>query len=630
MDRRGCCFTVEYKNAVFGVSKTGAEVDLFPVEIKKEADGVLEFPSEVDGSSVRAILNSKWFVLEPGKKSATINKEDVKKIIIPSPVKKIGAEAFCDWNNLEKVEFGDNCLLETIGTEAFSRCLHLKEFDIPDGVSSVYEKVFQKCSALTRLHIGQNLQDIESIKNAVRCIRNTLEEITVSESNPSYCSENNCVMEKLSVPSADGKYMFDKNIVAGCKNSVIPEDDCIKGINSEAFWDIKFEKRFKIPENIRYIGDKAFASCKGLSETWLPQKIVSIGKSAFSGSDIKNVGLYAPFRSLGPNAFLGCNNLKTVIMEDCELTKVIPDFAFSGCFNLRHILLPPETAEIGANAFNRCRSLEKVFIPPTCSELGDAAFLACKNLKCVDLADSCVTKISSKTFCGCRNLRDVRVPDTVEKIDYSAFKECVSLSDFHFPKSLKRIDFRAFSGSGLTGHIRLPDNLSMVCGEAFEHCVFLKCIHLPAGGKGAYIMKDAFDGCKTPFAITVPASVENVDIGFVASFSGAEPVDILLNGDVHFLEYYKNDFNPDAPLVFHANAGASVFMVPYKSGKTGIEYEDFWDMAEERSKHLDIACSYMMVFDDDEKKSVDEELKKARKTIDEIEEILGDEEEEVR
>ena len=96
-------------------------------------------------------------------------------------------------------------------------------------------------------------------------------------------------------------------------------------------------KYVRIPKEIKYVGRSCFSRMKALEEIVL-----------------ENV------KEIGPEAFLGCKNLKRVILPNCLL-------------------------RIGGRAFEYCTSLRNIFIPNYCSYIGESAFnfnYALKEINC--------------------------------------------------------------------------------------------------------------------------------------------------------------------------------------------------------------------------------------------------------
>ena len=105
----------------------------------------------------------------------------------------------------------------------------------------------------------------------------------------------------------------------------------------------------------------------------------------------------------------------------------------------------------------------------------------------------------------CKNIREVRLPDTVEKIGGFAFDECHKLTNVNIPSSLRKlesgtfantkikeielpegmtkIDYSAFAFSYYLEKVTLPDSIEEIDYGAFMDCVNLKEINVPEGLK---------------------------------------------------------------------------------------------------------------------------------------------------
>ena len=85
-----------------------------------------------------------------------------------------------------------------------------------------------------------------------------------------------------------------------------------------------------------------------------------------------------------------------------------------------------------------------------------------------------LTRIGSKAFEGCVNLREVLIPNSVTEIGEYAFHACTSLTKIPIPASVTYIDRDAFSQCKalvtvvLAGDTRLADNTVFPDGAAFR------------------------------------------------------------------------------------------------------------------------------------------------------------------
>lgn len=106
--------------------------------------------------------------------------------------------------------------------------------------------------------------------------------------------------------------------------------------------------------------------------------------------------------------------------------------------SLENISLP-KLNYIKERAFSFSKIVE-ITIPNTIKKLANSVFEGCINLRTVIFEDNGELKtIPSYTFCGCRKLTVLKLPNTITIIAGSSFDYCSSLSNLVIPKSVKNI-----------------------------------------------------------------------------------------------------------------------------------------------------------------------------------------------
>lgn len=139
--------------------------------------------------------------------------------------------------------------IRTIGTNAFRGCAWLEEIVLPESVEVLEEAAFYACSAARTLSIGSRLTSV-----APRSFygMQQLETISVSEDNPVYAGEGNCLVER-----ATGILLL------GAGESVIP--DGVRSIADYAFYDNRKIESVELPAGVISIGVSAFGGCEALT-----------------------------------------------------------------------------------------------------------------------------------------------------------------------------------------------------------------------------------------------------------------------------------------------------------------------------------------------------------------------------
>lgn len=115
----------------------------------------------------------------------------------------------------------------------------------------------------------KEMTDIDPLCFKSVFLLNNIDSISVEDGNPFYESCDNCLIDKRK-----------KELVLGCKNSKIPENDSVVSIGMRAFFDCP--EKICIPKNIKNISDFAFKDCN-LKSVFIPETVTHIGCGVFCG-----------------------------------------------------------------------------------------------------------------------------------------------------------------------------------------------------------------------------------------------------------------------------------------------------------------------------------------------------------
>ena len=118
--------------------------------------------------------------------------------------------------------------------------------------------------------------------------------------------------------------------------------------------------------------------------------------------------------------------------------------AFYKCKELKDITIPNSVKFIEGLAFTDCIKIKKIIIPESVEYLGLYTFSGCSSLESITLKNNKLKQIEQGTFEGCYNLRNIEIPDSVNKIKLNAFDSCNNLGRIDIPNSVKEIEKNEF------------------------------------------------------------------------------------------------------------------------------------------------------------------------------------------
>lgn len=289
--------------------------------------------------------------------------------------------------------------IEQIKSAAFSNCV-AKSVVIPDSVSTIDNYAFYG-SSVESVHIGKG---VRNFGQGIFMGCDNLSEITASSESTNYKAKSNCLIRKR-----NGQF----EVIAGCKNSVIPSDESIKRIHQYAFANIRTLTAVTIPEGVTEIGDYAFQHCTSLETVALPNGLTTLGSYAFQDCGIKNLHIPGSLTNIKANSFYHCSSIESITCDagnskyKSDGNCLIDTSAYTLFLGCKNSVVPTAYSikTIGSNAF--CGSnLISFVLPDTVDTINGNAFYDCGSLTAVTIA-STVKSIGSNAFYNCTQLIDI-------------------------------------------------------------------------------------------------------------------------------------------------------------------------------------------------------------------------------
>ena len=397
-------------------------------------------------------------------------------VTISNNVTSIGGEAFLECSGLTSVTISNS--VTSIGEGAFARCTGLTSITIPSSVTSIGEGAFFYCIGLTsvkitdleawcRIQFNGRVSNPLSIAHHLFLNGKEMKKLVIPNSVTSLgdrAFEGCSALTSVTIPNSVKS--VGVNTFMNCSRlTSITVPNSVTSIGEGAFLGCTGLTSIIIPNSMTSIAGDTFNGCSRLTSVDIPGSVTSIGNYAFRlCSGLTSISIPNSVTSIGSGAFSGCTGLTSITVPNSVTS--IGHLTFCDCTGLTSVTIPNSVTSIGSGAFSGCTGLTSITVPNSVTSIGLGAFYNCAGLTSVNIIDleawlkisfdsssnpleyahhlflngeeiknlvipNGVTSIGDWAFGGCTGLTSTTIPNSVTSIGNSSFWDCSNLVDVY-------------------------------------------------------------------------------------------------------------------------------------------------------------------------------------------------------
>lgn len=143
-------------------------------------------------------------------------------------------------------------------------------------------------------------------------------------------------------------------------------------------------------------------------------------------------------------------------------------------------------------AFRNCPGLSVVYFSKNTSALWDFAFAQNPKLKCALIGNTKISTLYQSAFYKCSSLEYLSLPDTLKNINPSAFEK-TSVKSVVIPENVTSIKTRAFADNGNLREVYIPEGVEKFGEDIFSGCENVKIYVIANSPAEKYCVENALN-----------------------------------------------------------------------------------------------------------------------------------------
>ena len=392
----------------------------------------------------------------------------LETFILPKGLTTVAYEetGFSESDMLKRVVLPDG--LKTVF--GFNSCPNLSGILLPESMEKIDSFAFAGCKAITSLRIPSLVKEIDG-----SCFADcNISSFDVDENNPYYSAIDGVIFSKdLSTLVAFPSAYSNKHYVVPLGTKVIgfaafmdshiesvELPDGLIRIEDDAFQGSDI-RRLDMPDSIVSVGELAFRFCLNLENIRLSNKLSSLSCQLFSGCPkLRELNVPSSVKTIYYSAIAWCDGLENLYLHD-GLEEIVDEGPMLGVIgNLRTVNFPATIKKVPGGVFNYSSLIKEFKLDPAnpffkvidgilCSKDGKTLYSVPDYNRTTYQVPEGIEVIAERVFAFLPMIQTINLPSTLRAIKARAFQGCKSLRFIVIPASVEQVDMDALWADNL-------------------------------------------------------------------------------------------------------------------------------------------------------------------------------------